>query len=611
MKKKFDFGAASLAACSLAAAVACGVSGCSGNNANNAGAAAESSAESGSGSSSGSTAASIAETENAAGTEASAESTAQAATGVSEETAADGSITVTAELGEGRTKSLTYDVMELDAIPDMAAAIKVELGNEIKVSSTDEGSAAAGSGSGDAAAYSDLVKTDGGKVTLKAGGVYVLSGVLDEGQIIIEGDEEKKTCVVLDGVSISSSESAPIYAPDKGDVHIILTEGSENVINDKRVAEADGEAETASGAAAEAKAGNETKAGAETKADDAPEAAILVKSSLSIAGGGSLTVNADFGDAIRSKSVLKIVSGDYKINAADAGIKGKDGVMIRDGSFAITSVGNAVKSSNEEDADCGYVWIENGSFVIDSQKKGFSAENELVIMGGSIDIKASTESFEGKTVDILGGTARAVASDDGINAAAPAEDERAKMADQEGVYVRIAGGELYINAAADGVDSNGDFYMEGGTLYLSGPEDDRNGILDYNGTAVLTGGNMVAAGAAGMTQDFGDGTVGDALQNYIVVYYDNYMEAGTKVSLLAGDGSEMITYAPEKKFEAVIITCEGIEIGETYTVVTGDESLELEISGVRTVSGEARGFGGGQGGFVGVREGFGGERGEG
>ena len=59
--------------------------------------------------------------------------------------------------------------------------------------------------------------------------------------------------------------------------------------------------------------------------------------------------------------------------------------------------------------------------------------------------------------------------DDGINSAASVNTEREKMQDQEGVYTRIAGGQVWLNAAADGIDSNGDLYVEGGELYVSGP----------------------------------------------------------------------------------------------------------------------------------------------
>lgn len=34
----------------------------------------------------------------------------------------------------------------------------------------------------------------------------------------------------------------------------------------------------------------------------------------------------------------------------------------------------------------------------------------------------------------------------------------------EGAYIKITGGEIKVSASGDGIDSNGDFYMEGGTV---------------------------------------------------------------------------------------------------------------------------------------------------
>lgn len=155
------------------------------------------------------------------------------------------------------------------------------------------------------------------------------------------------------------------------------------------------------------------------------------------------------------------------------------------------------------------------------------------------------------------------------------------MQDQDGVYTRIAGGEIWLDASADGIDSNGDFYMEGGTLYLSGPVSDGEGILDYNGTATITGGTVIAAGSAGMMQTFSD----ESTQNYLVVYYTETQEAGTAIQLQNADGTVLAEYTPEKAFVAAIVSSPELETGNTYQVVTGEESVEMTVSGLTTISG--------------------------
>ncbi len=51
---------------------------------------------------------------------------------------------------------------------------------------------------------------------------------------------------------------------------------------------------------------------------------------------------------------------------------------------------------------------------------------------------------------------------------------------------------MKINASGDGIDSNGDLYLEGGTVLAEGPAEGGNGALDYNGTGTISGGTILA-----------------------------------------------------------------------------------------------------------------------
>ena len=46
--------------------------------------------------------------------------------------------------------------------------------------------------------------------------------------------------------------------------------------------------------------------------------------------------------------------------------------------------------------------------------------------------------------------------------------------------------------------------MVGGTVCVCGPTNSGNDALDYNGTATVTGGTLIACGAVGMEEGFGD-----------------------------------------------------------------------------------------------------------
>ena len=78
----------------------------------------------------------------------------------------------------------------------------------------------------------------------------------------------------------------------------------------------------------------------------------------------------------------------------------------------------------------------------------------------------------------------------------------------ESCVLTINGGTVTINADGDGIDSNGYFYINGGTVYVEGPESNGNSALDYGISATITGGYFLSTGYSGMAQSFSsDSTV--------------------------------------------------------------------------------------------------------
>lgn len=467
---------------------------------------------------------------------------------------------VTVQLGEGQSKTVEYLAEDLKTDWDENTATGIVLdGTQITV----EG---------------DGARVDGSTVVIEKAGTYVVSGKLADGQIRIEADEKSVVRLVLNGAELASSTTSPIYGAEKCKVILTLEAGTENLISD----------------------GTEYQY---AEGEDEPDAPIFTKGDLTINGSGSLKVYGNYQSGIRSKDNLMVVSGVISIEAQDDGLKGRDSVIIRDGVLDIKSVKDGIKSNNNTDEEKGFIWIDGGQITIAAQDDGIQAETALIINGGEITITESQEALAGKTVDILGGLIKASASDDGINSAASVETEQEKMQNQNGVYTRIAGGEIWLSARADGIDSNGDLYIEGGTLYLSGPTSGGDGILDYNGDAVLTGGTVFAAGSSGMMQLFGE----NSTQNYLVVYYTETQTGGTSIQLTDDSGNELGSYTPEKDYQAVIVSSPEIQAGSTYHVVTGDDTAEMEVSGIMTVYGTPAGGGmGGRGGGMG--QGAGAER---
>ena len=152
---------------------------------------------------------------------------------------------------------------------------------------------------------------------------------------------------------------------------------------------------------------------------------------------------------------------------------------------------------------------------------------------------------------------------------------------------------LHVNASGDGIDSNGDITVSGGETYVSGPTNDGNGSLDYNGSAQITGGIFAASGSSGMAQNFDSSST----QGTIMVNIDE-QEGNTEISLLDSSSTELLSWTAEKQYSSIIISTPEIQQGETYAITAGtaDQSVTMDslVYGSNT-QGEMPGNGGERG----------------
>jgi uncharacterized membrane protein YgcG len=170
--------------------------------------------------------------------------------------------------------------------------------------------------------------------------------------------------------------------------------------------------------------------------------------------------------------------------------------------------------------------------------------------------------------------------------------------------LRITGGTVVVDAGGDGLDSNGDIYFEGGTIYVSGPSSDWDAPIDYGeGSSqwVVTGGIIMAAGYSGMAES---PDVEDNSQCSIYYQLDDYAEDGETAVLTDANGNVLVQYSFVHGYNVVIVSSPDLEVGQTYTLTVGDQSYEIELTST-SYSNRSFGFGGGPGGG-----GFGGGSGE-
>ena len=412
-----------------------------------------------------------------------------------------------------------------------------------------------------AACNSSNVQIEDGVVTIKAAGVYVLSGTLTDGTIVVDAGDDDKVQLVLDGVSIMAADYAAIYAKNADKVFVTLAAGNSLTVSGDYV----------------------------QTDDNNVDAVIFAKCDLTLNGTGSLTVKDNMGHGIVSKDDLVVTGGTYTIYSQDHCLNGKDSVRIADGTFNLSCDEDGIHAGNDDQQD-GYVYIEGGDINISVGDDALHAEGLLIITGGDIDVSKSCEGVEGYKILVTGGDIDVVSSDDGFNAAGGSSGSGYNhdgfgggpgmggvyMDADSDAYIFITGGTININANGDGIDSNGYIGITGGSVYVLGPSDNGNGAMDYGICAAITGGEIVAVGGSGMAQGFGD----ESTQCSALVNFDEWVDAGETITLTDSDGKEVLSYKVDKKFNSVVISTSDMKQGDNYTLTVGDQSSTFTLDDI-------------------------------
>lgn len=430
---------------------------------------------------------------------------------------------------------------------------------------------------GASASDSESVEIDGDTITISQEGVYVVSGNLSNGQIVVDNeDEDAKIQIVLDNVSIINSSSACIYVKAADKVFITTKEGSTNTL---------------------------TVTGAYEAIDENNiDAVIFSKDDLVINGSGTLNIEANYGHGIVSKDDLKVTGGTLNVNAAEHGLSGKDSVRITSATINITANEDGIHSSNEDDENttAGYIYVADGTITVSAGDDGMHADLETRIDGGTVTVSDSYEGLEGQLVVVCGGDITVNASDDGINAGGGADASGTTSgfgggrdmfsASNVDCKLYIYGGNINVNSKGDGIDSNGDLYIYGGEIYVDGPENDGNAALDKGdqSQAYIYGGTIIATGMSGMAEAFSE----DSSQVSILLNLEETVSG--EVSIKDANGNVIASYTPSKSYNSIVVSSSELIEGETYTITTGGTETEITVDGMSVVEGEVGMNGGGQ-----------------
>ncbi|WP_431028308.1 carbohydrate-binding domain-containing protein [Lysinibacillus sp. LZ02] len=213
------------------------------------------------------------------------------------------------------------------------------------------------------------VVIENGVIEIRTTGTYIIDGTLDDGQIVVDAEDDGTVRLILNGTSITSSTSAAIYVKQADQTVISLEAGTENVVTD-------------------------AKEYVFATKEDEPSGAIFSKDDLSINGDGKLIVNANYKDGIVGRDELIVTGGHIEINAEDDGIVGRDLFAMRDANIKVTANGDGMKSSNDEDAEKGNIVLQSGSLQITAGLDGVQSERDVLVVDGQYSIVAGGGSPE-------------------------------------------------------------------------------------------------------------------------------------------------------------------------------------------------------------------------
>ena len=296
--------------------------------------------------------------------------------------------------------------------------------------------------------------SDDQDVSITEEGLFVIEGSSSNTSIIIDALDDETVHLVLNNVTIKNTNKPCIYVKNAKKV-IVTTTGTNSF-----------------------KVTSKFSSDENTKTD----AVIYSKDDLVLNGTGSLAIDSS-DNGITSKDDLKITGGIISINCSSDALEANNSIAIKDGTVTISSKKDGIHSEYSEDDSKGYVYIGGGIVTISASDDAIHATTVVQIDGGTITLDGR-EGIEGTYVQINGGTITIAATDDGINGARQSKSYTAT--------IEFNGGHTLIdmgNGDTDAVDSNGNLYINGGTIEINAQN-----TFDYDGTGEYNGGKIIVNG---------------------------------------------------------------------------------------------------------------------
>ena len=294
--------------------------------------------------------------------------------------------------------------------------------------------------------------SDGEDITITEEWVYVLKWTANNVTVFVEAWDQDKVQIVLDGVSISNTDSPCIYVKQADKVFVTTTD-SENTLEVTDEFVDDGETNT--------------------------NGVIFSKDDITLNGVGTLAINSTK-NWIVWKDDLKITGGTYNITASKKAIDANDSIRIMDGTFVLNAQTDWLHAENSDDDSVGYIYIWWWDFTINAWDDAIHATSIVQIDDWNFVINWA-EWIEWTYIQINWWNIDITASDDGINAAHKSDSYEIALI-FNGWYTKIT----MWAWDTDWIDSNGNLYIYGWTIDISA-----RSPADYDWTVVYEWGKLI------------------------------------------------------------------------------------------------------------------------
>ena len=316
---------------------------------------------------------------------------------------------------------------------------------------------------------------------------------------------------------------------------------------------------------------------------------------------GDISITAD-SDGFDAEETLQVDGGNIEVAAGDDGLHADGDLIITDGTINVTKSYEGLEGMT--------VTVEDGNISVVSSDDGINAagdgtSGESSQSGTPPEKPDGSDSTEDRPEPPNGfdknDNSSADSNSDSNSNSKPADlpDGNAGSGDGNGGpgggngapgggnggpdggmeeatdynLIQISGGKIYINANGDGIDSNGNLTVTGGEIYVDGPTSGGDGALDCSGTALISGGTVIAVGSSGMAENFDSSSA----QGSMITTVSDSMITGD-ITLTDSEGNTIVSYSPSKEYSSVVISCADLKEGETYTLVAGDTSTSVSLN---------------------------------